>query len=196
MNCLNCSKEIPNTQKFCSYKCTGIYYGPEASRRLKKKFLKKCFNPECNNQTENPKFCSHTCAASYNNTINPKRKPEHKCKNCGKNINNTHWYCSDECKKKSNPSTFLSDDDIFTKNSSRSRNFIKKKFMKFIKNECSICGQLPEWQGIKLVMVLDHINGVPNDNRKENLRLVCPNCNSQLETFTSKNIAFQKRNST
>jgi hypothetical protein len=56
-----------------------------------------------------------------------------------------------------------------------------------LKNECVICGQKPSWKGKLLVMVLDHINGVHNDNRKENLRMLCPNCNSQQITFAGRN---------
>jgi 5-methylcytosine-specific restriction endonuclease McrA len=43
------------------------------------------------------------------------------------------------------------------------------------------------WNGIPLVLVLDHINGKNNDNRQNNLRLLCPNCNSQQSTFAGKN---------
>jgi hypothetical protein len=42
-------------------------------------------------------------------------------------------------------------------------------------------------------MVLDHINGVPNDNRLENLRFLCPNCNSQTDTFAGRNVKRVKK---
>ena len=48
---------------------------------------------------------------------------------------------------------------------------------------CAECGAPPIWQEKRLVFVLDHINGVNDDYRLENLRLLCPNCNSQTPTF-------------
>ena len=45
--------------------------------------------------------------------------------------------------------------------------------------KCSICGQQPKWNGKPLIMILDHINGNHRDDRLENLRWVCPNCNYQ-----------------
>ncbi len=66
---------------------------------------------------------------------------------------------------------------------------IKRKLLKEDKilNKCYTCGQEPIWNGKLLVMVLDHINGINNDNRLENLRLLCPNCNSQQATFAGRN---------
>ena len=52
---------------------------------------------------------------------------------------------------------------------------------------CEICTQGENWFGKKLVMILDHENGDHFDNRLENLRILCPNCNSTLETNCSKN---------
>jgi HNH endonuclease len=54
-------------------------------------------------------------------------------------------------------------------------------------HHCAECGALPIWNGRPLVLVLDHSNGDRSDNRRENLRLLCPNCNSQQGTFAGKN---------
>lgn len=80
-------------------------------------------------------------------------------------------------------------DEILTENSTYSRGALKRRLIKdgILKEFCSKCGMLPEWQGIKLVLVIDHINGVRDDNRIENLRLLCPNCNSQTSTFAGRN---------
>jgi hypothetical protein len=56
-----------------------------------------------------------------------------------------------------------------------------------LENRCYACPQGTEWNGKSLVLVLDHISGVKSDNRRENLRLLCPNCNSQQDTFTGRN---------
>ncbi len=52
---------------------------------------------------------------------------------------------------------------------------------------CAVCSQPPIWQGKPLALILDHINGVYNDHRLENLQFVCPNCNSQLPTHAGRN---------
>jgi len=53
---------------------------------------------------------------------------------------------------------------------------------------CELCGQGEEWMGKKISLILDHKNGTHNDNRIENLRIVCPNCNATLDTHGGKNI--------
>ena len=53
--------------------------------------------------------------------------------------------------------------------------------------KCAICGNTGMWNNKELVLQLDHINGINNDNRIENLRFLCPNCHSQTNTFSGKN---------
>lgn len=48
--------------------------------------------------------------------------------------------------------------------------------------KCELCGQGELWQHKKMSLILDHINGINNDSRIENLRILCPNCNATLAT--------------
>jgi hypothetical protein len=52
---------------------------------------------------------------------------------------------------------------------------------------CAICDSPPPWRGTPLILILDHVNGDHSDHRKENLRFVCPNCESQLPTHGARN---------
>ncbi len=65
---------------------------------------------------------------------------------------------------------------------------LKPRLLKegLLEEKCGICGLEPEWNGKRLVLQLDHINGNRYDNRIHNLRLVCPNCHSQTKTFGQK----------
>ena len=63
-----------------------------------------------------------------------------------------------------------------------------------LKNECAICGQGPEWMNKELILILDYINGIPSDNRLKNLRLLCPNCNSQQYNPIIKDKLMRKSN--
>lgn len=85
--------------------------------------------------------------------------------------------------------SIISLEDILIENSTyTSTHSLKKRLIKesLLQNRCQIC-QISNWQNKQLSLALDHINGINNDNRLENLRLLCPNCHSQTDTFAGKN---------
>lgn len=85
--------------------------------------------------------------------------------------------------------------EILVKNSSYTDTTKMKNrlYNEGLKNRCcEICGQDENWCGMKISLRLDHINGINNDNRLENLRIICPNCDAGLDTFSGKNIKKSK----
>jgi len=71
---------------------------------------------------------------------------------------------------------------------SRSRYTVKRRLLAagLLKNACEECG-LAEWRGRPLAIQIDHRNGVNDDHRLENLRMLCPNCHSQTATYAARN---------
>lgn len=71
----------------------------------------------------------------------------------------------------------------------RGRTHVKKRLLHagLLENRCQECG-LSEWRGKPLSVHIDHINGIPNDHRLENLRMLCPNCHSQTHTYGGRNV--------
>ena len=78
--------------------------------------------------------------------------------------------------------------EIFRENSPVTRRTTKNYIIKhnLIEYKCEKCGLINSWESEKLVLQLEHKNGINNDNRLENLCFLCPNCHSQTETFSGK----------
>lgn len=81
-------------------------------------------------------------------------------------------------------------DDILVENSNyQNRGSLKRRLLKegLLENKCYSCDLPPIWNGKVLSLQLEHKNGKNNDNRIQNLELLCPNCHSQTDTFAGRN---------
>lgn len=104
-----------------------------------------------------------------------------KCRNCEKECtsrNSFNYYCSNLCQQ-----------DYQTEQKIKSGNYSCKTAKRYLAQKdysCKICG-ISSWMNNDLILILDHIDGNSENNSLENLRLVCPNCDSQLPTFKNRN---------
>lgn len=79
-------------------------------------------------------------------------------------------------------------EDVLVVGSTYNRGHLKRRLLDegLLPRACQLCDQGEEWHGRKMSLILDHVNGVHDDNRLENLRIVCPNCNATLDTHCGK----------
>lgn len=208
--CLNCGKELKKGQnKFCSSSCAASFNNKKRGKRseeTKKKIsesLKSKYEPNrciiCGNIIDNrrKKYCSDEC--KHKNKVNTLKHKQYSnikvkkiCKECGKEYEGYKEtdFCSTKCQgqylHKKAYKDFLENNEKYCRG-----NYTPKSFKDFIIEEqggvCAICGNPPIWNDKSLVFIIDHIDGNAANNRRENLRCICPNCDSQLDTFKSKN---------
>jgi hypothetical protein len=109
------------------------------------------------------------------------------CQGCGIEIfDNRHErkFCSNSCQR--NQEWELRKNRI-TKKGKENSPVCAKRYLKETRGvKCEMC-DITEWCGQTVPLVLDHVDGNSEDNRLDNLRLVCGNCDMQLPTYKSKN---------
>ena len=81
-------------------------------------------------------------------------------------------------------------DEVLVERSSFSRVQLKKRlYAEGLKRPvCEMCGQGELWRGTRISLILDHVNGVSDDHRLGNLRVLCPNCAATLDTHCGRNV--------
>lgn len=146
----------------------------------------------CNETTSNPKFCNRSCSASYNNHASPKRQAlMNSCLYCHLATQHPNKYCSIKCHKEHQYQTKI-DAWIAGRLSGLSCGVVTAWVKRWLReergNRCEICG----WDEINPVtglvpVVADHIDGNWQNNRPENLRLLCPNHDSLQPTYKALN---------
>jgi len=140
----------------------------------------------CGSKTNNPRFCSRSCAAKINNLGVRRRVPTSgHCIVCGKpKFGGRKSFCSRACN-----STFIRNekDKKIESNSQSSWRTIKSFLMRRV-GSCQECG-ISRWNDKLLSLECDHLDGDISNNCLSNARLLCPNCHSQTPTFRAKNIS-------
>lgn len=94
-------------------------------------------------------------------------------------LDTSHWG-----KRSQKRSDRVPNEQVFVEHSSSNKHRLKRRVIdeNLLPYECRECG-ISEWQGKRLSLHLDHINGDRSDDRLDNLRFLCPNCHSQTETY-------------
>ena len=152
-------------------------------------FIMKCIT--CGKDTTNPKFCSRKCSTA---TVNKgKVKPKPVCLGCGIQLPEvSRKFCSNACqgtyrqnetisKWKRGEITGLETTGVVTP---AVKNYLREKYG----DKCCLCG----WSQRnpltdKVPLIADHIDGNWQNNTEENLRLICPNCDSLQPTYGGSN---------
>ena len=100
-------------------------------------------------------------------------------------LNTNHWQKNKNCRNR-----YYTNEEMFADNSLISTGVVKRRILQdnLLLDECAICKSKSMWIEKPLILILDHENGIRRDHRLSNLRFLCPNCNSQQNTFAGRNM--------
>ena len=120
------------------------------------------------------------------------------CLNCGAMVNTlAAIYCSQECSiefvRMGRIICWLETGSLKIGQTSRVPEYIRHYLYKEQDNCCAICHIDRIWNGKDIVFISDHIDGNSSNNNRSNLRMICPNCDSQLPTFKARNKGYGRK---
>jgi hypothetical protein len=147
----------------------------------------KCTN--CKDETSNAKFCSRSCAASFNNKgVRRHGEALPKCKGCDETVKRKGAiYCSKPCSHRYKFEQSIKD---WYAGGDLGMWTIRKHLFEKHDQKCTKCGwgEINQYSKVNLPpLEVDHIDGCYENNRPENLDLLCLNCHSLTPTFKALN---------
>lgn len=111
------------------------------------------------------------------------------CINCGKERVLKHTdankYCNQVCQNEKQLKEKIL--PRFYKGEISNRRTLKRILTYINGNKCVLCGNTGEHNGKILNLQLDHVDGNASNDMPDNVRLLCPNCHSQTETYVARN---------
>ena len=153
--------------------------------------LSTCQRPGCSNPARR-KYCSNSCAARVNNNIPKKAKAVKLCASCNERLaNNQRKYCSPECQWQGGSGREI-EAWLLGSSGSDSRGELRSVFRQHLLREaghsCTACGwSVPNPMTGKVILTVDHIDGNWQNNKRDNLRILCYNCHTLTPTFGALN---------
>ena len=150
---------------------------------------------QCGKETSNPKFCSSSCAATWNNRMSPKRtrRKTRFCEQCRtEQSKGQSKFCSSDCQAQYYHEKYISDWKSGKQSGIRGEYGISQHIVKYLRdkyrNRCSQCGwgETNPFTG-NIPQEVEHIDGDYTNNPEENLTLLCPNCHALTATYKGAN---------
>lgn len=143
---------------------------------------KECGKPHLY-ERRNLKFCTMSCAAAFNNKLRGKKISF--CITCNTQLKDSRSkFCNAVCQKRYEYLNKVN--SWLTTNEYPGKKAVKRWLTETFGYSCAVCG-LTDWMGKPIILELEHKDGNSENNFKDNLCLICPNCHSQTPTYKAKN---------
>lgn len=136
-------------------------------------------------EKHNNKYCSRSCATIYNKSNNVRLNHDEDCANCGSIKETRHNKYCDACIA----------EGVYNKptlENIKSPYGLRSYLRRTREHKCTNCG-ITEWNGKHITLEVHHVDGNPNHNTEENLKLLCPNCHSLTKTYKANSIKHGKK---